>query len=223
MDVSLIAQHLPPISDEEVERVLMKEVRKRHSVFRRVLETRRLYKWLSKAKEQSHNRMMKELAELIRGALVARGLAEPTTPLVFDRAGAIRPGGSATQVLARHPSDDLVRTIGDINTWSNNYMAEVLFKELGHEEGRAASWERAAPRITKTLAELGVEASELRVVNGSGLYRGTLLSTRAMVQLLVAMHREATLAKPFRQSLARPGRAGTLSGRLRGPASRDRV
>lgn len=162
-------------------------------------------------------------AELIRGALVARGLAEPTTPLVFDRAGAIRPGDSATQVLARHPSDDLVRTIGDINTWSNNYMAEVLFKELGHEEGRAASWERAAPRITKTLAELGVEASELRVVNGSGLYRGTLLSTRAMVQLLVAMHREATLAKPFRQSLARPGRAGTLSGRLRGPASRDRV
>ena len=34
---------------------------------------------------------------------------------------------------------------------------------------------------------------------------------------------DAKLAEPFRASLARPGRAGTLSGRLRGPGPRDRV
>ena len=161
-------------------------------------------------------------AELVRDALVTRGLAEPSTPLVFERQPKKRDPSSLTP-LHRHPSDDLTKTIDDINTWSNNYMAEVVFKELGRPEGRAASWERAAPRVTQALAEMGVNPAELRVVNGSGLYRGTLLSTGATAQLLVSMNKNPTLGPPFRASLARPGQAGTLSGRLRGPSARDRV
>lgn len=161
-------------------------------------------------------------AELVRDALVVRGLADPSTPLVFEREPKKRDPNALTP-LHRHPSDDLTQTIDDINTWSNNYMAEVVFKELGRLDGSPASWERAAPAITQSLAQMGVNASELRVVNGSGLYRGTLLSTGAMAQLLVSMDQNPTLGPPFRESLARPGRAGTLSGRLRSPHSRDRV
>ena len=162
-------------------------------------------------------------AELIRDALTKRGFADESTPIVFDRGARDSKGSKGARVLHTHPSDDLEKTIDDINTWSNNYMAEILFKELGRGAGRPASWERAAPRITKTLNELGVDPSEVRVVNGSGLYRGTLISTGAMVQLLIAVAQDTKLAEPFRSSLARPGRAGTLSGRLRGPGPRDRV
>jgi serine-type D-Ala-D-Ala carboxypeptidase/endopeptidase (penicillin-binding protein 4) len=161
-------------------------------------------------------------AELVRDALVARGLADPSTPLVFEREPKKRVP-SSLKPLHRHPSDDLTKTIDDINTWSNNYMAEVLFKELGRSDGRPASWERAAPAITQSLSEMGVNPAELRVVNGSGLYRATLLSTGAMAQLLVSMDQNPTLGPPFRESLARPGRAGTMSGRLRSPNSRDRI
>ena len=162
-------------------------------------------------------------AELVRDALTARGLADATTPMILHRAPPKNSQRKSPIELYRHPSDDLTKTVDDINTWSNNYMAEVVFKELGKAPGHAASWERAAPRITKTLADWGVSPAEMRVVNGSGLYRGTLISTNAMTQLLVAVDKSADLATPFRESLARPGRAGTLSGRLKSPAARDRV
>jgi D-alanyl-D-alanine carboxypeptidase/D-alanyl-D-alanine-endopeptidase (penicillin-binding protein 4) len=159
-------------------------------------------------------------AELLRAALVSSGVAEPSTPLILGRS---KRSPKTRQTLVRHESDDLATTISDINTWSNNYMAEVLFKELGRAPGKPASWERAAPRVTKRLAELGVEASELRIVNGSGLYRGTLVSPRAMTQLLVAMARDVKMGPVFRNSLARPGRPGTLSTRLKGLSTRERV
>ena len=161
-------------------------------------------------------------AELMRDALVARDLADTSTPLVFERQVKQRAPATLTP-LHRHPGDDLTKTIDDINTWSNNYMAEVVFKELGRPDGRPASWERAAPRVTQCLTKMGVNPAELRVVNGSGLYRGTLVSPRAMTQLLVSMHKNPQLSSPFRDSLARPGRAGTLAGRLRSPGSRDRL
>ncbi|MCB9727764.1 MAG: D-alanyl-D-alanine carboxypeptidase/D-alanyl-D-alanine-endopeptidase [Deltaproteobacteria bacterium] len=126
--------------------------------------------------------------------------------------------------LARHDSGSLADVVRDTNTWSNNFMAELLFRELGRgPAGEPATWERARGAVTDTLVALGLPREQFQVVNGSGLYHATRISPRAMVQLLVAMAADPEHARTFRESLAIAGTTGTLSHRLRGPATRGRV
>jgi D-alanyl-D-alanine carboxypeptidase/D-alanyl-D-alanine-endopeptidase (penicillin-binding protein 4) len=127
--------------------------------------------------------------------------------------------------LARDASATLADTVRDINTWSNNFMAETLFRELGRVDADAmpATWTCARDTVTVALTELGLRPDQFAVVNGSGLYHATQITPRGMVQLLVAMAADPKNADAFRDSLAVSGGSGTLGGRLKGPTTRGRV
>ena len=126
--------------------------------------------------------------------------------------------------IASLKSRDLRATIADINTWSNNFMAEMLLKHLGGLERESpATWQAATDRVSRLLAGLGLAADQFQVVNGSGLYRATSVSAEAMTKLLVAMAADPARGPPFRDSLAVGGRTGTLRSRLRHRRVRGRV
>lgn len=127
--------------------------------------------------------------------------------------------------LARDASATLSDTVHDINTWSNNFMAETLFRELSRVDapGAPATWSCARDAVTKALTELGLRPDQFAVVNGSGLYHATRVTPRGMVQLLLAMAADPKIAEIFRNSLAVSGSSGTLGSRLKGPTTRGRV
>ncbi len=123
----------------------------------------------------------------------------------------------APPLLAEVIGAPLTQTMADINTWSNNYMAETLLKQLGvGADGAAATWERAVEVAKQALVAWGLAPASFRVVNGSGLYRATHVSPRAMVKLLRALAADPVRGPPFIASLAVAGQPGTLEHRLRG-------
>jgi serine-type D-Ala-D-Ala carboxypeptidase/endopeptidase (penicillin-binding protein 4) len=110
---------------------------------------------------------------------------------------------------------DLIRMT---NVPSDNFLAEMLVKDLGAEFAGAGT----------TAAGIGVVRSQLeafgltpQVFDGSGLSRADRTTPRQVVHLLEAMHGQE-VAGAFEGSLAVAGRTGTIRKRMRGTAAQDR-
>lgn len=67
---------------------------------------------------------------------------------------------------------------------SDNDMAEILARHVAVGLGRPGSSEEAARGIVEVLAGLGVDASELTILDGSGLARDNAVPARALTDLL---------------------------------------
>lgn len=133
---------------------------------------------------------------------------------VRGRARTGRTAASAVPVTAWRsaPLADLVR---QMNQPSDNFMAEMLVKVLGHRFGGAGTTLAGTAVMAAELAELGIAP---RMIDGSGLSRSDRTSPRQVLALLQAM-----VAEPaFTGSLAVAGRSGTLEHRMRGTAAQDR-
>jgi D-alanyl-D-alanine carboxypeptidase/D-alanyl-D-alanine-endopeptidase (penicillin-binding protein 4) len=167
------------------------------------------------------------------GALVlARGFqASPTTHVARRFAahlqaagvrvdGAVRvgrapAGAEAVAVDTSPPIADLVRRT---NVPSDNFIAEMLLKELGAAFGAGGTTAAGAAVVRDTLADLGVRP---RIDDGSGLSRRNRTTPRQVVRLLEQMERQP-VAVTWRSSLALAGRTGTVRLRMRGSAAHGR-
>jgi D-alanyl-D-alanine carboxypeptidase/D-alanyl-D-alanine-endopeptidase (penicillin-binding protein 4) len=167
--------------------------------------------------------------DLLTGHLLAEGLVRRGVivhgPVRVARDGTL---SSPSSELARHEGGDLRSIVGDINTWSNNYMAETILKGLAADPGRAtrtlpATWERAVTRATAAIASLGIEETDFSLVNGSGLYLATEATPRAVTHLLERMASDPSRGDVFESSLAVAGRTGTLRSRLTSKETSGRV
>lgn len=98
---------------------------------------------------------------------------------------------------------------------SHNLYAECLLKTLGREGRGQGSWARGGAVVRGFALGADVPASEVKVIDGSGLSRNNRLSAFALVRVLQLVANQPH-AKAFRSFLARPGRAGTLRRRLSG-------
>lgn len=132
-------------------------------------------------------------------------------------------GHDAGPALLTVSSRSLPETLEDINTWSNNFMAEMVLKQMGCEVATPCTWERGVMRATEALSDLGVPEDAFTFVNGSGLYRATMASPLAMTTLLVKMRADPLKFAAFDGSLAVSGKPGTLRGRLTGKGTRGKV
>ncbi|MGM0574890.1 MAG: D-alanyl-D-alanine carboxypeptidase/D-alanyl-D-alanine endopeptidase [Myxococcota bacterium] len=162
--------------------------------------------------------------DLLSGYLLAEALRDAGVEVRGDVRVVREPSERPGDVLAKVTSQSLADTIADTNTWSNNYMAEVLFKHLGG--GRScgpAEWDRAVEAVEGALEAYGLDPERFRIVNGSGLYRGTHVAPRAMTRLLLAMARDDDRGPAFRASLAVAGGEGTLRRRLGHARTRGKV
>ncbi len=148
---------------------------------------------------------------LFAGSIFKRALMDLGIEVSGDVTRGIRPEGTVSLYL--HESDPLIYHLMLMNKWSNNFMAEEIFRVLGHgENDEPASTERAYERIGAFLEEAGLDGA-FKVFNGSGLYDGNQYSPRHLGQLLTYMARHR-YAPDFAATMAIGGVDGTLRKRL---------
>ena len=151
------------------------------------------------------------------GLAAASALSHELRSLKITRGVAARtgtaPSGAKRISLLRSP------TVGDLialtNIPSDNFLAEMLTKNLGARFGGAGTTSAGAAVMRAFLARLGLRP---QISDGSGLSRGNRTSPRQVVALLTAMHNDPQ-HQTFENSLAVAGRSGTLAGRMNGSAA----
>ena len=90
---------------------------------------------------------------------------------------------SSSNLLIRHYSLPLWQILKQMNTFSNNEMAEDLATLLGGGKQVAA--------IAASTSEIPI--SEIQLINGSGLGQANQISPRAIVAIMMAIHNRAQL------------------------------
>lgn len=152
-------------------------------------------------------------AQLFRAALV--------------RAGVRVAGGAAHGVaddagipLASVDSPTLAGIVHWMDRVSDNFVAEMLVKELGAVQAGQGTTAAGVGVVTGLLAEAGVPLAGVRLVDGSGLSLLDRLTPNALVSLLSAMWNDVEVRLELLASLPVAGRTGTLHDRMRsGPAT----
>jgi D-alanyl-D-alanine carboxypeptidase/D-alanyl-D-alanine-endopeptidase (penicillin-binding protein 4) len=98
------------------------------------------------------------------------------------------------------------------NTPSDNYLAEMLLKDIGAAFGGEGSTAAGAAVVRAQLASFGIRPA---LNDGSGLSRTDLTTPRQVVTVLERMAGNAD----FVNSLAIGGETGTLQDEMRGTAA----
>jgi serine-type D-Ala-D-Ala carboxypeptidase/endopeptidase (penicillin-binding protein 4) len=149
-------------------------------------------------------------------ALARRGVA------VAELARTGRAPGAAVRLAIDH-SARLGVIVRHMNLVSDNFVAEMLLKELGASGNGRGSTHAGARVVRGALAEAGVPVDGVRIADGSGLSRLDRLTARALVDLLRAAAADPALRADFVSSLPVAGVSGTLRNRLGTAPTRRRV
>jgi D-alanyl-D-alanine carboxypeptidase/D-alanyl-D-alanine-endopeptidase (penicillin-binding protein 4) len=149
-------------------------------------------------------------AAKLGSALKARGIRVAGTPKA-------KTTPSTAQILVSVSSPNAARLLRLTLKPSDNYLAEMLLKDVGAEaagKGTTRSGARAAVGFAKRLG------SRVRLADGSGLSRSDRASPQNVARLLLAMRKRADFQAWF-DALTIAGKDGTLAPRMRsGPARR---
>lgn len=131
-----------------------------------------------------------------------------------------RPAGGVE--LARRSSPPLIEILRIIDKVSQNLHAELVLREVGRARRRIGSREAGLEELYAFLTDAGVDRSEYRFEDGSGLSRLNLVTPSAVVKLLSYMH-----LSPHRDAwvslLPVGGEDGTLSTRFTGMPGASRI
>lgn len=139
--------------------------------------------------------------------------------------GKVREG--ATPANARRvvvwPSASLAEVLVSINKYSNNPMTRMLMLNLGADMfGPPGTPEKGARAVTGSFQRHGIDMSDTRIDNGSGLSRSTRIRARAMAEVLWYASR-SPLAPEFLSSMPLSGLDGTLTRRMKTANTRGRA
>jgi serine-type D-Ala-D-Ala carboxypeptidase/endopeptidase (penicillin-binding protein 4) len=125
--------------------------------------------------------------------------------------------------LAVDYSDPLVDIVREMNQESDNFVAEMLLKELGASLARRGTTNAGAQMVVRELGVAGIPTAGVRIVDGSGLSRRDRLTSDALVAILRAGAADPSIGDAFVTSLSVAGISGTLEHRLERRATRGRV
>ena len=133
--------------------------------------------------EPSVNDPTAEAADVFRRALARHGVTVlgPTT-------SAATPGG-ATE-LAGHDSATLGTLAVPFLKLSNNMIAEILTKSIGRKLSGQGTWAAGLAGIAAYEKSIGLDTSQLRATDGSGLSRADLVEPDQITTLLAAVRSE---------------------------------
>jgi D-alanyl-D-alanine carboxypeptidase/D-alanyl-D-alanine-endopeptidase (penicillin-binding protein 4) len=156
-----------------------------------------------------------DAARFAAGRFAAQLKAAGVTAVGKSTAGPAPQGAKTVAFVASRPVGELARYI---NVPSNNFAAEMLFRELGAQYRDGGSLATGADVVRDTLDDFGVRP---KIVDGSGLSRSNRATPREVVRLLERMHNQ-DIAQTFRESLAVTGVTGTVKARMRRSAAAGR-
>ncbi|MEX2613776.1 MAG: D-alanyl-D-alanine carboxypeptidase, partial [Gaiellaceae bacterium] len=113
--------------------------------------------------------------------------------------------------------------VREMNRESDNFVAEMLLKELGASMARRGSTVAGARVVREELVAAGVPVAGVLIADGSGLSRLDRLTARALVAILRIGAADPAMRDAFVTSLAVAGVSGTLKRRLDRRSTRGRV
>lgn len=158
-------------------------------------------------------------ADLFERALAARGI-------VVDHGGEA-PAPAQARVVAGRESMPLRELLLPFLKLSNNGHAEVLVKAMGRAARGEGSWSAGVDVLTEELTGLGVDASSLRMVDGSGLSTMDSISPGQLGALLDNARQRPWFGDWYEAMpvAGNPDRlvGGTLRSRMAGTAAENNV
>jgi serine-type D-Ala-D-Ala carboxypeptidase/endopeptidase (penicillin-binding protein 4) len=161
-------------------------------------------------------------ARALRQALADAGIAvtgttrSTTDSLLYAR---LRTSAPLAEVSSR-PLRDWIFPI--LNT-SQNWIAEMLLKQLGKQFGKAGSWPEGLEVERRFLIDsVRVDSTQFSLSDGSGLSSSNLVSPLAFTQILRFMRRHPRYAT-FAAGLPQAGLVGSLRNRFLGTPLAGRV
>ncbi|MGM0443155.1 MAG: D-alanyl-D-alanine carboxypeptidase/D-alanyl-D-alanine endopeptidase [Fibrobacterota bacterium] len=127
--------------------------------------------------------------------------------------------------LVSFPSQPMPRHIRNMFKYSNNYIAETIFRTIALENSGDGSWKSGQKEMQTWFASrfdtaaLGVPV----IINGSGMGIKNRISSHQITALLAYAAQQAEWKYEFLAALPVAGIDGTLSRRMKSPALRGRV
>jgi D-alanyl-D-alanine carboxypeptidase/D-alanyl-D-alanine-endopeptidase (penicillin-binding protein 4) len=141
--------------------------------------------------------------------------------------GKARPGERTPEMklLAKADSKPIALAVADMMKFSNNYVAEMLTKNLAAHKAptETASLEAGMKVVRSTLAEMGIPESRFTLVNPSGLSRRNKMKAADMAKVLAASYRHFPSFAEYLTALPMAGIDGTLKNRMKNSAGQGWV
>lgn len=137
--------------------------------------------------------------------------------------GEIKSGKSPAryEVLAEVESKSIESILADMNKFSNNYVAEMLTKNLAAYEKTPGTLSLGVKKINDHLQELKIPSEQYEIYNPSGLTRENKMSSFALWNVLESLKNNFRVYPEFITSLPIAGIDGTLKKRMKNtPAER---
>jgi D-alanyl-D-alanine carboxypeptidase/D-alanyl-D-alanine-endopeptidase (penicillin-binding protein 4) len=147
----------------------------------------------------------------LREALVAAGIDVRGPACDVDDLATPPPLDKGTVVLTHHSAPLSALAVTMMKVSQNLFAESVLHAAGGVEAVRAA------------LAGWGLAASDVAVVDGSGLSRYNLATSDALTEVLIRVYRSQDSRELFLGTLPVAGRDGTLAARMIGTPAEGRV
>lgn len=123
------------------------------------------------------------------------------------------------QIVYTHSSDPLNELLPKMNKPSSNLFAESLMKTVGAKYQSPGTAERGIHALNQLLATWGEDTNAVRVADGCGISRYTLIKPSTLLRILVNLYADFSVRNEFIASLPIAGVDGTLSRRMRGEIS----
>jgi D-alanyl-D-alanine carboxypeptidase/D-alanyl-D-alanine-endopeptidase (penicillin-binding protein 4) len=155
-------------------------------------------------------------AHALTAALVRRGVTVTGLPGVGRAARTALP-------LARDTSEPLRVLARRLNRDSDNFVAEIVLKELGTSIAPRGSTAAGALVVREELAAAEIPLEGVRIADGSGLSMLDRLTVQALVAILRSGASDPSMSDAFVTSLAVAGISGTMKRRLALRPTRSRV
>lgn len=126
------------------------------------------------------------------------------------------------ELMAESESKAVEQIVADMNKFSNNYVAEMLIKNLGVvKKAKGASLADGMSVLNEHLQSLGLPAEQYHIQSPSGLSRENRMSSYAMWKVLQHLRNDFRVQPEFLSSLPIAGVDGTLKKRMKNsPAER---
>jgi D-alanyl-D-alanine carboxypeptidase/D-alanyl-D-alanine-endopeptidase (penicillin-binding protein 4) len=145
-------------------------------------------------------------ARAFRKALIRHGVT-------VRRAAGVGVASVEAERLARVESEPLAEIVAAMDSTSDNFIAEILLKQLGAADGDIGTTARGAAAVMAELRAARIPTDGARIVDGSGLSSADRLTAELLVGVIRAALDDPTIRGPFRRSLAIAGVSGTLARR----------
>lgn len=121
------------------------------------------------------------------------------------------------ELVAVYESKNLSSILADMNKFSNNFVAEMLVKNLAAQEQKSgASLKRGVEMIREELAKVGISQEEILIINPSGLTQNNSFSAAALNKVLNFVKKDFSIYSIFLEGLPVAGIDGTLKKRMKG-------